>query len=98
MDRCYQYEVELKLTNPNTGAVQLVTRTEWAYTITDALVQASVAAVGTGSDEVKLIRVGPTADAIAASNKTAADALRAIVDGVMRGGVKAPAPTGKAQG
>ena len=58
----YEYEVELKLTNPNTFEKKLVKRTERAYTPLDAMMQASINQAGeleTGSAEIKIISVKP---------------------------------------
>ena len=70
MTIAYAYEVELQLTNINTKAVTTVTRTEHAYSVQDAIYQALFNQAGeleTGSAEIRVLHVGPTADAIAAA-------------------------------
>lgn len=83
MDRpIYVYEVELKLTNKNTREVKLVTRTEHAYTVFDAVMQASMnqaAEIGTGSADIELARIGPPAAAIREATQKLADDIAALV-------------------
>jgi len=63
------YEIELKLTNNNTGEVKTVTMREHAYSVHDAVMQAlfNQNAADPGSAEITVVHVGPPAAEIFAS-------------------------------
>ena len=78
-----EYEVELKLSNENTKEIQLVIRTEFAYSVSDAVMQAiynqgkeSV----TGSARIDIVHVGPPRWMI----ELAETQSKLIIDGVMQ--------------
>ena len=61
------YEVELLVTNKNTKAASIVVRTEHAYGVMDAVMQAvcnQSAAVETGSADIVVRHIGPPESAI----------------------------------
>ena len=89
----FHYEVELKVTNPNTTEARLVTREEAAYGPADAWIQALLAiGADAGSADIKLVHIRPTAAAIAQS-QVGLD--KAIVDAVQRFGSKAGQKIGR---
>jgi hypothetical protein len=56
----YRYEIEVQLTNRVTGAKDIVTRLEHAYTLNDALMQASLTlGYQHGESDMKIVRCGP---------------------------------------
>lgn len=78
----YDYEVELKLMNPNTGETRTVIRQEPAYNPFDAWHQALLVVAGeAGSAEIKTVAIRPCAAAIAASQGSLD---KEIADSVMR--------------
>jgi hypothetical protein len=80
------YEVELRLTNPNTKAVTAVTRTEHAYSPFDAFQQALLnqcAQQETGSAEIKVLHIGPPRAAIEAATLDLARQIQERVLGVL---------------
>lgn len=75
------YEVELKLVNRNTFDERLVTRTEYAYSVQDAVMQAVVnqaADPGTGSAEVKVLRIGPPQELVLAASQSVLDMIATL--------------------
>ena len=73
-----QYEVTLKLANRNTLERSLVTRTEYAYSVQDAVMQACFnqsAEMETGSADITLVSVGPPAELIRRASSAATDAI-----------------------
>ncbi len=57
-----EYEVELRVTNKNTREDKLVVRTEYAYSVFDAVSQASInqiAELDNGSADIKIVKVRP---------------------------------------
>lgn len=80
----YEYEVELKLVDTRTGASRLVSRTEFAYGIGDALLQANMQAATETEQVAAVIRVGPPMAAILAqqaadcASDNATDILRRV--------------------
>lgn len=80
----FEYEVEIQLTNLNTKERRLVTRTEHAYSVIDACVQASLGiSAEAGSSEAKVVRIGPPRDAILKQAQSLRDVVRDAVDGLM---------------
>lgn len=77
------YDVELTcVPKDRAGPAESVTRTEYAYNIPDAIVQAMMnTSVEYPTDRytINLLRVGPTAEAV----RAATVGLRAFVDGVL---------------
>lgn len=68
MNTIFVYEVDLRITQKATGQVKLVTRTEHAYSLMDALHQALIhASVDLGDVDVKPLRIGPPDEAIRAA-------------------------------
>ncbi len=68
MNTIFTYEVELKVTDKATGKAELVTRTEYAYSLMDAMHQALVqVTAGRAEISVEPMRVGPPAEAIRAA-------------------------------
>lgn len=62
MPTVYEYEVQMRVTNKNTRADKIVKRKEWAYSVMDAVMQASMhinSDPETGSADMTLISVGP---------------------------------------
>jgi len=56
----YEYKVQLKLVNPNTGAERVVTCVERAYNPMDAWMQALlVISQSAGSADITLLRISP---------------------------------------
>lgn len=88
MPTIYEYEVEVRLTNPNTKEVTSVTRREHAYSVGDAYMQATVAvSVDAGSSEIRVVRIAPPLDAVIEASKPWVDR---IVDGIMGAGSLPP--------
>jgi hypothetical protein len=82
--RVYPYEIELKLTNKNTGHVSLQTRNEWAYSPLDAFQQALMnASVTAGSADVQLVRIGPSQEAIRNSVQLLTHQVDALLAGLL---------------
>jgi hypothetical protein len=75
------YEVAVQLTNPNTMVEKVVVRTEYAYSIMDAVMQASmhITAHEPGSWEMKVIRVGPPAHLIRELTASVADTFLELI-------------------
>lgn len=64
----YEYDVDVRLTNPNTKQVTTVMRRELAYSVMDAWTQAYIAVVAdAGSAEVKVTAVRPSDNAVQAA-------------------------------
>lgn len=75
------YEVELRITNKNTRADRMVTRTEHAYGVLDAVAQAlynqsAQPDMGSSGDEdMKIMHVGPPKDDILKESQALAAAV-----------------------
>lgn len=74
------YEVELRVKQRATGEERLTTRTEHAYSVTDAAMQAvlnQAAAETPGTVDIVLAHIGPpTADVLAATSNIAEALMR----------------------
>jgi hypothetical protein len=79
MPTAYPYIVELRLSNENTREQKLESRRVYAYSVTDACMQAIMeAAVSAGSAKIDVVKVGPPEECYAR------EALAAIGDTVSR--------------
>jgi intracellular sulfur oxidation DsrE/DsrF family protein len=79
----FKYEVEIQVTDRRTGKSVAVTRTEHAYSVMDAMMQAVVnQRTDQDHEEVRVIRIGPPAGAIADSE---AGLARQITEMLQRG-------------
>lgn len=93
----YEYEVELRLTNPNTKERRTVVRREHAYTLMDAYMQAHlITAAEAGSAEIALVRIGPPADAVLSAAQVTRDTVNAAVAAILDS-AQGYVPSGKAK-
>lgn len=94
-----EYAVELRLTNPNTGAREVVTRHEYAYTMPDAAMQAHLAvSLEAGSAKIELVSIGPPKEAILAASDASdqvASALAKLLDDALKNGAPLVRPYAK---
>lgn len=92
MAQIFTYEVELRITEKATdprvdhGKVELVTRTEHAYSLMDAMHQAvfNHIAGGTQDIDMKVVRVGPPLELIQALKTPQSDALDGLLARFMK--------------
>lgn len=86
MAQIFTYEVELKVTHKATGKVELVTRTEHAYSLMDAMHQAVFNQIaGDPTDvDIKMVHVGPPLELIRALNTPQSDAFGEILAGLVK--------------
>jgi hypothetical protein len=82
----YKYEVELTMTGVKGVPNGIITRTEHAYTVIDAITQAAINATAehpTGT--IKVRHVGPPMDAIMLSEATLAQAVGEMLSRLGKG-------------
>ena len=82
----YDYDVELKLTNPNTGEVKQVTFPESAYGVQDAMMQGLIRALCAYPllSDVKVVSVQPSSAALLASRQEIAKMASGVMNAIGR--------------
>lgn len=78
------YEVQLKIVNKNTKAVSAITRTEHAYSVMDAMMQAVLnqsAEIDTGFADITVTHIGPPQRLVEESERS----LEKLVSELARG-------------
>jgi hypothetical protein len=74
-----KYEVTLRLVNDNTGESREITRTEYAYSVIDAVQQSFFTiAEEAGSAKITVVRIGPPIEDVIAATKEIVQKIKSL--------------------